>query len=51
MECLEKNPEFLEFVASIKEEFVFLIFGGGGSTGSGCAPMRLIEIVKEVNLT
>lgn len=39
MECLEQNSEFLEFVSKIEEEIIFLIFGGGGSTGSGCAPI------------
>lgn len=49
LECLERNPEFLEFVANIKEEIVFLIFGGGGSTGSGCAPILAEMLLQDVN--
>lgn len=37
LECLSQNFEFLDFVGNIKEEIIFLLFGGGGSTGSGCA--------------
>lgn len=49
LECLERNPEFLEFVANIKEEIVFLIFGGGGSTGSGCAPILAEMLLQDAN--
>lgn len=47
MECLEQNPEFLKFVSEIKEEIIFLIFGGGGSTGSGCAPILSEMLLQE----
>ena len=49
MECLEQNPEFLEFVSKIKEEIVFLIFGGGGSTGSGCVPILAEMLLQDRN--
>lgn len=49
MECLEQNPEFLEFVANIKEEIIFLIFGGGGSTGSGCATILAEMLLQDTN--
>lgn len=37
LDCLVQNSEFVEYVENIKEEIVFVLFGGGGSTGSGCA--------------
>ena len=37
LDCLALNSEFMDFLENIKEEIVFVIFGGGGSTGSGCA--------------
>lgn len=37
IECLAQNTEFMDYVENIKEEIVFILFGGGGSTGSGCA--------------
>lgn len=49
MECLEQNPEFLEFVANIEEEIIFLIFGGGGSTGSGCATILAEMLLQDTN--
>lgn len=36
-DCLVQNSAFIDFIESIKEEIVFVFFGGGGSTGSGCA--------------
>ncbi len=36
-DCLVQNSEFVNFIENIKEEIVFVFFGGGGSTGSGCA--------------
>ena len=49
VECLEQNPEFLEFVSNIEEEIVFIIFGGGGSTGSGCAPILAEMLLQDRN--
>lgn len=49
MECLEQNPEFLEFVSEIEEEIIFLIFGGGGSTGSGCVPILSEMLLQDRN--
>lgn len=37
LDCLAQNSEFMDYVENIKEEVVFIFFGGGGSTGSGCA--------------
>lgn len=36
-DCLVQNGAFIYFIENIKEEIVFVFFGGGGSTGSGCA--------------
>ena len=33
VDCLAENEDFLDFVSNIKEEIVFIMFGGGGSTG------------------
>jgi len=46
LDCLAQNSEFMDFVENIKEEIVFVFFGGGGSTGSGCA-----TIVAEMSRT
>ena len=37
MDCLAGNEDFIKFVEEIKEDIVFILFAGGGSTGSGCA--------------
>lgn len=37
LDCLANNPDFMEFIQNIEEEIIFVLFGGGGSTGSGCA--------------
>lgn len=37
LDCLAQNSEFIEFIENIEEKIIFLLFGGGGSTGSGCA--------------
>lgn len=37
LDCLEENEEFMNFVENIKEEIIFILFGAGGSTGSGCS--------------
>ena len=36
-DCLVQNSAFIDFIENIIEEIVFVFFGGGGSTGSGCA--------------
>lgn len=46
VDCLAENEDFLDFVSNIKEEIVFIMFGGGGSTGSGCAT-PIIETLLE----
>ena len=47
VDCLAENEEFLDFVAGIKEEIVFVLFGGGGSTGSGCAAPVIETLLEE----
>lgn len=37
LDCIAENSEFIDFVENIEEDIVFVLFGGGGSTGSGCA--------------
>lgn len=49
MECLEQNPEFLEFVTKIEEEIIFFVFGGGGSTGSGCATILAEMLLQDTD--
>ncbi len=46
IECLTENNDFLEFVEGIEEDIVFLLFGGGGSTGSGCGTI-LAEMLTQ----
>ena len=47
VDCLAENEEFLEFVANIKEEIIFVMFGGGGSTGSGCATPIIETLIDD----
>lgn len=49
LDCLAENNEFMNFVDSIKEDIVFLLFGGGGSTGSGCATILAEILLQEKN--
>lgn len=39
----------MNFVDSIEEDIVFLLFGGGGSTGSGCATILAELFLQEKN--
>lgn len=47
LECLEQNPDFLDYISSIEEEIIFLVFGGGGSTGSGNATIIAEMLLQE----
>lgn len=47
LDCLAENSEFMDFVENIEEEIVFIIFGGGGSTGSGCATILAEMLLQE----
>lgn len=33
LDCLQENDEFLEAIQNIKEQVIFVTYGGGGSTG------------------
>lgn len=46
IDCLSENFDFMEFIQNIEEEIVFVLFGGGGSTGSGCATI-ICEMLLE----
>lgn len=46
LECLAQNEEFMSAVSSIKEKIIFIPFGAGGSTGSGCSTV-LAELLLE----
>ena len=46
-DCLVQNGAFVAFVENIKEEIVFVFFGGGGSTGSGCATIVAEMLLQE----
>lgn len=47
LDCLARNEDFLEFVENIEENIVFLLFGGGGSTGSGCATILADMLLRD----
>lgn len=47
VDCLAENEDFLEFVSGISEEIVFVMFGGGGSTGSGCATPIIETLIED----
>lgn len=46
-DCLVQNSAFIDFLEDIKEEIVFVFFGGGGSTGSGCATIVSEMLLEE----
>lgn len=46
LECLAQNEEFMNAVSNIKEKIIFIPFGAGGSTGSGCSTV-LAELLLE----
>ena len=47
LDCLAQNSDFIEFIEGIEEKIVFLMFGGGGSTGSGCATIITEMLLQE----
>lgn len=47
LDCLARNEDFLKFVENIEEEIVFLLFGGGGSTGSGCGTILADMLLRD----
>lgn len=49
LDCLAQNGEFMDFVENIEEEIIFVLFGGGGSTGSGCATILAEMLLQEMN--
>lgn len=49
LDCLTQNSEFIDFVENIKEEIVFICFGGGGSTDSGCATIIAEMLLQQNN--
>ena len=49
LDCLAENNEIMNFVNSIEEDILFLLFGGGGSTGSGCATILAEMLLQEKN--
>ena len=51
IDCISKNIEFIDELKKIKQDIVFIIFGAGGSTGSGISTVAaeiLIETEKVV---
>lgn len=46
IDCLLENADFMDYIQNIEEEIVFVLFGGGGSTGSGCATI-ICEMLLE----
>lgn len=50
LECLAENTEFLESVQELQESIIIPIFGGGGSTGSGCGVI-VTELLAEAGKT
>lgn len=49
LECLAYNTEFMDAVSNIKEDIIFLPFGAGGSTGSGCSTVLAELLLEEKN--
>lgn len=47
IDCLAANKDFMSFIRNIKEEIVFVLFGGGGSTGSGCGTIVAEMLLDE----
>ncbi|WP_458397520.1 hypothetical protein [Anaerotignum sp.] len=47
LECLAANKDFMDFISNINEEIVFVLFGGGGSTGSGCGTLISEMLMEE----
>lgn len=47
IDCLAQNTEFIEFIEGIKEQIIFIMFGGGGSTGSGCATITAEMLLQD----
>lgn len=47
LDCLSQNSEFMDFVGNIEEKIVFILFGGGGSTGSGCATILAEMLLQD----
>jgi len=47
LDCIAQNSEFMDFVENIEEEIIFILFGGGGSTGSGCATIVAELLLQE----
>lgn len=48
LDCLDQNPDFLRSVKNIEEKIIFLFFSGGGSFGSGCAPILADMLAKDI---
>lgn len=51
IDCISKNIEFIDELKKIEQEIVFVVFGAGGSTGSGISTVAaevLIEAEKIV---
>ena len=46
-DCLVQNSAFIDFIENIKEEIVFVFFGGGGSTGSGCGTILAVMLLAQ----
>lgn len=44
--ALAKNVEIVDEIINLKEQIIFVVFGGGGGTGSGIAPC-LCEMLTE----
>lgn len=49
LECLAANKDFMNFISNINEEIVFVLFGGGGSTGSGCGTIIAEMLLTDTN--
>jgi len=47
-DCLAENTEFMSVIQDIKQKIIFIPYGAGGSTGSGCSTI-FAEMLLEVN--
>lgn len=47
LDCLAQNEDFMDFLQNIEEKVIFVMFGAGGSTGSGCATIVTELLLQE----
>jgi len=46
IDCISQNMEFIDELRNIKQEIIFVVFGAGGSTGSGISTVAAEILIK-----